>query len=170
MEFLPTVSKEVIEAAGTEDWDFIYTIIEPYENAIEEAEDEEEILDQLSDDQHALLIYNALYGQVTNGGFLQLIHNGYGQFVFDPVFVEDLQRWSMNETAALVKKAMDIYQANQVLLDQDRDLEAFSALYKTFTAFEPLDAAFYDVMDEEVKRFRNYIETNLDSFVKIEQA
>lgn len=170
MEFLPTVSKEAIEAAGTEDWDFIYTVLEPYENAIEEAEDEEEILDQLSDDQHALLIYNALYGQVTNGGFLQLIHNGYGQFVFDPVFVEDLQRWSMNETATLLEKAMAIYEENKTLLEQERDLEQFSALYKQFTAFEPLDSKFYDIMDEEVKRFRNYIEAHLDSFVKIAAA
>lgn len=167
MEFLPTISKEVIAAAGSDDWEFIYAVLEPYQDAIEEAEDEETILDQLTDDQHTLLIYDALYGQVTNGGFLQLIHNGYGQFVFDGVFIEDLRRWSLNETAALLIKAEAIYTEHKTFLEQDRELEAFSALYKEFTAFEPLDEAFYDIMDEEVARFRKYIETNLASFVKV---
>lgn len=167
MEFLPTIKKETIESAREDDWDFIYAVLEPYQDAIEEAEDEEAILDQLSDDQHVMLVYDALYGQVTNGGFLQLIHNGYGQFVFETVFIDDLQKWSLNETVALLRKAEAIYIENKTFLDQERDLEEFSALYKKFTAFEPLDAAFYDIMEEEVKRFRNYIETHLTSFIKL---
>lgn len=167
MEFLPTVKREAIEAAREDEWDFIYAILEPYQDAIEEAEDEETILDQLSDDQHVLLIYDALYGQVTNGGFLQLIHNGYGQFVFENSFIDDLQRWSLSETAALLRKAEGIYVENKAFLEQERELEEFSLLYKKFTSFEPLDSAFYDIMDGEVTRFRNYIETHLTTFIKL---
>ncbi len=91
MAFLPTISKATLEANKADDWDFIYTILDPYQEAIDEADDEEDILDQLTDDQHVLLVYDALYGQVTNGGFLQLIHNGYGQFIFGTPFIENLQ-------------------------------------------------------------------------------
>lgn len=167
MEFLPTVKKEVIEAAREDAWDFIYAILEPYQDAIEEAEDEDTILDQLSDDQHVLLVYDALYGQVTNGGFLQLIHNGYGQFVFETSFIDELQRWSLNETAALLRMAESIYVEHKALLEQDRELEEFSRLYKEFTSFEPLDSTFYDIMDGEVIRFRNYLETHLTTFVRL---
>ncbi|MCW3466169.1 DMP19 family protein [Chitinophaga nivalis] len=167
MEFLPTVKKEIIAAAREEDWDFIYAVLEPYQDAVEEAEDEFALLDQLSDDQQVLLTYDALYGQVTNGGFLQLIHNGYGQFVFENSFIDDLQRWSLQETAALLRQAEAIYVAHKELLEEERELEAFSRLYKEFTHFEPLDSAFYDIMDEEVTRFRKYLETNLASFIKV---
>ena len=70
MEFLPIIEKEKFEGQSDKDWDFIYTILDPYQHAIDEVEDENVILDQLCDDQHTLLIYDALYGQVTNGGFL----------------------------------------------------------------------------------------------------
>ncbi|MBC9932982.1 DMP19 family protein [Chitinophaga qingshengii] len=167
MEFLPTVSKQDLDNAREDNWDFIYAILEPYQDAIEEAEEEEDILDQLTDDQHVLLIYDALYGQVTNGGFLQLIHNGYGQFIFETGFDEDLEKWGLKETAEIVRKAEAIFVEHKGLLEEERDLEAFSALYKTFTHFESLDNAFYDVMDEEVATFRAYIEAHLDTFAKI---
>lgn len=167
MAFLPTISRAALEENKADDWDFIYTILDPYQEAIDEAEDEEDILDQLTDDQHVLLVYDALYGQVTNGGFLQLIHNGYGQFVFGTPFIEDLQRWSLNRTVQLLQQAETIYMEHREYLEQDRDLEAFSALYKAFTAFEPLDDAFYGIMDEETNLFRQYLEKHLDQFARL---
>lgn len=167
MAFLPTLAKEHLAAQQGDDWNYIFTILEPYQDAIEEAEDEMDILDQLTDDQHTLLIYDAMYGQVSNGGFLQLIHNGYGAFVFDPVFIEDLERWGLLETLAIVKQAFEVYTEHQELLEEERDLVAFSAFYKEFKAFESLDGAFYEIMKEEVPRFRAYIETHLASFVTL---
>ncbi|MFE7088003.1 DMP19 family protein [Sphingobacterium spiritivorum] len=167
MEFLPIIEKDKFEGQSDKDWDFIYTILEPYQHAIDEVEDENVILDQLCDDQHTLLIYDALYGQVTNGGFLQLIHNGYGPFVFDPVFIEDLERWSLNATAELLKEANVIYLNHKDYLEEERDLREFSALCKHFKEFEPFDDLFYEMMEDEVSRFRKYIEDHIAEFAKI---
>lgn len=167
MEFLPIIEKEQFEGHLDKDWDFIYKILDPYQNAINEVEDENVILDQLCDDQHTLLIYDALYGQVTNGGFLQLIHNGYGAFVFDPVFIEDLERWTLIATAGLLKEANVIYLNHKDYLEEERDLREFSALCKSFKEFEPFDDLFYEMMEDEVRRFRAYIENHITDFVKI---
>ncbi len=167
MAFLPTISKATLEANKADDWDFIYTILDPYQEAIDEADDDEDILDQLTDDQHVLLVYDALYGQVTNGGFLQLIHNGYGQFIFGTPFIENLQHWGLTDIMQLLQQAETIYTEHQDFLEQDRDLEAFSALYKDFTHFEPMDDAFYAMMDKEVSRFRAYIEMHLNDFAHL---
>ncbi|MGJ1432077.1 DMP19 family protein [Sphingobacterium spiritivorum] len=167
MEFLPIIEKEQFKGHLDKDWDFIYKILDPYQNAIDEVDDENVILDQLCDDQHTLLIYDALYGQVTNGGFLQLIHNGYGAFVFDPVFIEDLERWTLMATARLLKEANVIYLKHKDYLEEERDLREFSTLCKSFKEFEPFDDLFYEMMEDEVRRFRTYIENHITDFVKI---
>lgn len=41
-----------------------------------------ETLTELNADQVTLLAYHILHTEVMDGGFVQLIHNGYGPFIF----------------------------------------------------------------------------------------
>lgn len=164
MDFLPSISKAVLKNTQN-DWEYIDAILNPFQQAIEDAPDEEEMLEKLTDTQFMPLVYSALYGEVCNGGFLQLILNGYANYAMDPAFIEGLTDWGLTKTAVIVQKARSIYEQNQVLLDQDLSVEEISALYKSFTHFEILDDDFYETMDDEVTLFRKYIENHLNQFI-----
>ena len=45
-----------------------------------------ETMDRLNADQHTLLAYRILMDEVSEGGFIQLIQNGYGQYVLGGPF------------------------------------------------------------------------------------
>ena len=68
--------------------------------AIKDAIDGEltaETMAQLNADQITLLAWQTLHDEVMDGGFVQLIHNGYGPFEFDDLddlFVEEEEAWT----------------------------------------------------------------------------
>ena len=45
-----------------------------------------ETIQQLNADQMTLLCWDTLHQEVMDGGFIQLIHNGYGPFIFKNPF------------------------------------------------------------------------------------
>ena len=52
-----------------------------------------ETMPRLSADQITLLGYNILRDEVMNGGYIQLIHNGYGGFIFMNPFARAMKEW-----------------------------------------------------------------------------
>ena len=118
--------------------------------------------------QHTLLAYNYLYGEVCNGGFIQLIQNGYGGYVFDNPFSDYLREWGVEKIAEIVDKAKVIYEQHKEKLEAQTSLEEFSEMYDEITDFEPLEDQFYEVMDKETKLIKNYVENYLAEFAVIE--
>ena len=118
--------------------------------------------------QHTLLAYNYLYGEVCNGGFIQLIQNGYGGYVFDNPFSDYLREWGVEKIAEIVDKAKVIYEQHKEKLEAQTSLEEFSEMYDEITDFEPLEDQFYEVMDKETKLIKNYVENHLAEFAVIE--
>ena len=51
-----------------------------------------ETMGHLSADQITLIAYYMMRGEVLEGGFIQLIHNGYGPFIFKNPLVKALQQ------------------------------------------------------------------------------
>ena len=47
-----------------------------------------ETMQDLNADQMTLLAWNTLHEEVMDGGFVQLIHNGYGTFIFKNPFAK----------------------------------------------------------------------------------
>lgn len=164
---LPIINKDQLAKAKEDSWDFLFLLIDPIHEMIS-SDDSGEIMNQLSSEQHTLLAFNALYGQVTNGGFIQLIQNGYGEYIFDNPFSEHVKKWGALEIGKIVDDAKIIYDHNKVDLEKETDLEGFSKMYEEFTEFEPLDDRFYEVMDDELEIIRKYVEDNLDRFAIVE--
>ena len=50
-----------------------------------------ETMQELNADQITLLAWNILHEEVMDGGFVQLIHNGYGPFNFKNPFAKALK-------------------------------------------------------------------------------
>lgn len=114
-----------------------------------------------------MLAYNYLYGQVTNGGFIQLIQNGYGSYIFESPYIDTLHSRWLEKMAKLLQQAQIIYRDKKDILEEEKDIEWFSQLYEDITDFEPLDDEFYEIMDEETTILKEYIHNNLCSFVQL---
>lgn len=168
MNTLPEISENEIINARKDTWDFLFLFIDKYHEMMADKSDAD-IAQRFNNSQHTLMAFNFLYGQVCNGGFLQLIQNGYGSYVFDSPFAEDIRTWGAEGIADIVADAKTIYEKNRKELEKETTLEEFSAMYKEFTEFEPLDDRFYEVMNVEIERIKGWIENHLDDFAVIKK-
>ena len=166
MQTLPEIKRKEIEKAKTSDdaWDFLSLFTGEY---IEMADKNHKIMEEFNASQHTLLAYNYFEGQVCNGGFIQLIHNGYGGYIFDNPFAEALKLFGAEETAKIVEEAKVLYDKYKENLEKECSIEEFSALYKEITDFEPLENRFYKIMDQETKNIKKYVEENIEEFAVI---
>ncbi|SUA20239.1 Uncharacterised protein [Neisseria gonorrhoeae] len=69
----------------------LYTLVSAYLEHTAQTGDES--LSCLSDDQHTLTAFCYLDSQVEEGGFVQLIASGYGEYIFRNPLADSLRRW-----------------------------------------------------------------------------
>jgi len=162
---MPAISAADLLAA-TSDEDYVYVLVEAYEH-LASPDMPLARLDSFTDEAAVLLLFSTLKGQVENGGFIQLIHNGYGPALFDSPFARDIARWGAAQLAELMEQVKNIYTANKVYLERPRDIPEFSALYKEFRAFEPLESHFYEIIASQTAIVRAYVEQHLTQFASI---
>ena len=77
-----TVSDAALRQAAEEGMDAFVAIFVDAINAAVGGELTAETMAQLNASQITLLAYRILRDEVMDGGFIQLIHNGYGGFIF----------------------------------------------------------------------------------------
>src|SRR3712207_625389 len=63
-----------------------------------------EAMQQLNSDQITLLGYDILREEVMDGGFIQLIHNGYGGFIYKNPFAKALREWGLRDLYRIINK------------------------------------------------------------------
>jgi hypothetical protein len=147
-----------------ENWDYLFTFLSAYFEASESCS-ASETANKFNASQHTLLAYNCLVGEVTNGGFIQLIHNGYGSYVFDSPFLETIKSWGLEKIAEITQEAKTYYLKYKAELESEKTPEEFSQLYSDIKVFEPLETRFYDAMIDETEKLRKYIELHANDFV-----
>ncbi|WP_286966382.1 DMP19 family protein [Flavobacterium sp. UBA4854] len=148
-------------------YDYLQIILAKYYDLIKKIGDED-WTKHFIDDQHCLLSYATLYEQVQNGGFIELIWNGYYSYIFETPLIETLYKWGTPNTAKLLEKIKSDCNklANEIENWNKSDLELFSKLYKKHPQFEAFDNEFYD--DDGVLEIKNYVEKNLSNFITVE--
>ncbi|GMO49751.1 MAG: hypothetical protein Pg6C_12700 [Treponemataceae bacterium] len=160
-------TKEMLKCSLIDDpWDYLFDYIGKYEEILNKYPNGK-VTDYLNDSQIALLAYNFLYGQVSNGGFIQLIQNGYSGFIFNTVFSEIIKTWGAEKTGKIVEEANIIYNKYKNELEKETSMEEFSELYEKITDFESLEDEFYNIMDNETKIIKKYVEENINDFAII---
>lgn len=125
----------------------------------------EAAMNALSTDEITLWGYWILREEVLDGGFVQLIYNGYGPFFFANPFAKVVRLWGLVDLSKLVYRAKDLYKAHGQEIAQERSDEEFMALYEAFPAFDDLDDEF--VMNEEgyTAAIAEYVRKNMASLV-----
>ena len=90
-----TVKDIALQKAAEQGMDaFLQTFIDAIYQAIG-GELTADTMSQLNADQITLLAYDILHKEVMDGGFIQLIHNGYGAFIFHNPFDKAVRAWGM---------------------------------------------------------------------------
>ena len=144
---------------------FLYTLSDAY-LAFIEAEGEA-AMEALNDEQHTLMAYCYLDSQVQEGGFVQLIAAGYGEYVFMNTLTDRQRRWRIKTTPKRIDQARALYEKNgaaiEALADEGAPLEAIRARFADF--FEELDGDYYDAADEDLAAAAEYVQANPAKFL-----
>ena len=77
-----------------------------------------ETMPLLNGHQHSLLGYHIFREEVNEGGFVQLIQNGYGPYIFDNPFAKAMRIFGVKEFSKLVYAAKKIYDENKADLEK----------------------------------------------------
>ena len=102
------------------------------------------------------------------GGFVQLIQNGYGGYIFGNPFAKALRLYGARDMSKLVYKAREIYNAHREELERETTEEEFNALYVDFEAFDDLEEEYFDIEEEQTALIAAYVDEHIHDFVEVE--
>ena len=124
---------------------------------------------QLTSDQITLLAWDTLHEEVMDGGFVQLIHNGYGPFMFKNPVAKALKLWGLRDLSKLIYDAHTLYTKHGTAIEKDCSDEEFMALFEQFPDFDNLDDEFIEHEEDWTAQIAAYIDQNIEKFATIEQ-
>lgn len=127
-----------------------------------------ETMSQLNANQITLLAWQILHDEVMDGGFVQLIHNGYGPFIFKNPFAKALKFWGMRPLSKLIYDAHTLYVKYGQQLERDCTDDEFMALFEQFPEFDDLDDTFVEKEEEWTEQIARYIDEHIDCFATVE--
>ncbi len=128
-----------------------------------------ETMAELNSDQVTLLAWDVLHEEVMDGGFVQLIHNGYGPFIFKNPFAKAVKLWGMRELSKLVYDAHTLYVKYHEPLEKDCTDDEFMALFEQFPEFDDMDDEFVEKEEAWTEQIARYIDENIDRFAKVKE-
>ena len=128
-----------------------------------------ETMQQLNADQITLLAWDILHEEVMDGGFVQLIHNGYGPFIFKNPLAKALRQWDQRELSKLIYEAHTLWLKHRDIIEKDCTDEEFMALFEQFPDFDDLDDQFVEHEEEWTADIAHYVDDHLDRFAIIEE-
>ena len=115
---------------------------------------------RLSADEMTLLAYSILRSELLEGGFVQLIQNGYGPFIFLNPFAKAMCLWGLKEFSKWLYDARAVYEKTRDVLEQPTETdEEFMAPYEQHPEWDAFDDWFVETEPEITEEICNaYIE------------
>ena len=126
-----------------------------------------ESMQELNADQITLLAWDILHQEVMDGGFVQLIHNGYGPFIFKNPFAKAVKLWGMRELSKLIYDAHTLWLKHRETIEKECTEDEFMALFEQFPEFDDLDDTFVENEEEWTSDIAHYVDEHLENFAKI---
>lgn len=126
-----------------------------------------ENMQELNADQLTLLAWNILHEEVMDGGFVQLIYNGYGPYVFKNPLAKVLRMWNMRGPSKLIYDAHTLWLKYRNEIESEKNDEEFMAMFEQYPEFEDLDDQFIENEEEWVSDIAHYVDDNIEKFATI---
>ena len=134
-----TVSDEALRRAAGEGMDEFLRVFTDRYLEVTGGQINAETMPLLGGMQHTLLGYRIFCEEVNEGGFVQLIQNGYGPYIFLNPFAKAMR------------------------LDEDE----FMAMYERYEEFDDLEEQFMDMEEEVTGMVAHYVDEHLDEFAEV---
>lgn len=122
---------------------------------------------ELNADQITLLAWNVLHEEVMDGGFVQLIHNGYGPFIFKNPFAKAIKLWGLRDLSKLVYNAHTLYLKYREEIEVECDEDEFMAMFERYPEFDDMDDEFVENEEQWTEQIAQYVDDNLHKFAEI---
>jgi len=135
----------------------------------------------LNGEQITLLAYKLLRDEVMDGGFVQLIHNGLGPFIFLNPFAKAMRLWGqdveaesgttiLHDFSKLIYKGRKLFERYGDELCQPCTDEEFMALFEQYPEFDDLDDEFVENEERITAMIAFYLDEHLNDFVEITKS
>ena len=159
--------KDLATAANEGMDQFLTTIINAFKQQVGEEELNAQAMQQLTADQITLWGYMILRDELMDGGFVQLIYNGYGPFFFDNPFAKAMRLWGLHDFSKLLYKAKKVFDEHKADLTKERSDEDFMALFEQYPEFDDLDDEFVEEEEDITSAVAYYVDEHMTDFVEI---
>ena len=123
----------------------------------------------LNGSQHTLLAHRFFQDEMRDGGFVQLIQNGYGGYIFSNPFAKAIKQFGAVELSKLVYKAKEIYDPNKAELERETTEEEFNAMYVDFEVFDDLEELYFEMEERQTSLIAAYVDEHITDFAEITQ-
>lgn len=124
-------------------------------------------MQMLNGEQISLLAYVMFREELMDGGFVQLIHNGYGPFIFDNPFAKAMRLMGAHDFSKLVYKGKKLYDRYKDELTRECSDEEFMAMFEAYPEFDDLDDKFVEMEEEVTETLARYVDEHLEQFAVI---
>lgn len=121
----------------------------------------------LNAEQITLLAYMTVRDEVMDGGFVQLIHNGYGPFIFMNPFAKAMRLWGAKDFQKLIYRGRELFLQYEQELTKDCTDEEFMALFEQYPEFDDLDDEFIEMEEEVTETVARFVDEHLEAFAEI---
>ena len=129
----------------------------------------EETIQEINAQQITLLAYHILRDEVMDGGFVQLIHNGYGPFIFKNPFDKAIRAWGLADLCNLIRKVHKLYNRFHEEIERECSDEAFMAMFEQMPEFDEFDDRFVENEEEWTAQVARYVDEHIGQFAMIEK-
>lgn len=161
------IKDEALRKSAMEGMDeFLQVFIDAYEETIG-GELNAKTMELLNGHQLSLLAYYYFRHEVMEGGFVQLIYNGYGPFIFDNPFAKAMRLMGAKDFSKLIYKAKEIYDANKEELTREKSDDEFMASYEQFEIFDELEEKFMEEEERITTILATFVDENIELFGEI---
>lgn len=163
--FLAVVSKEELEQklSGSDEEVFEW-LAESIHEELYKRQDFT-FIDQLSEAQQLLISYDYLRMQVLQGGFIQMIQNGYIGIL--PSMPDWLNHLGDEHMARTLDDVLKVYVLNRELLDKETSVEEFAKLYDEMQEFVALDEQFLHQHPDTLHLIVENAKAHIEDFIKV---
>ena len=128
-----------------------------------------ESLQELNADQVTLLCWDTLHQEVMDGGFVQLIHNGYGPFIFKNPFAKALNKmWGMRDLSKMLYEVHTLWLEHREALEAECTDEEFMALFEQHPQFDDYDDMFIENEERGTEEMAHDVDRNIEKFAVVE--